>query len=227
MEETNSGEKISSIKNVETVPIYEDHDINKEWIFSEWIRLWKKRNNGSKEKDYFVWLFEYDYNETCEKEERNKKWNFRIKGTCIIGYVFSSSLLLLYLLNVKKILTFLSFPEVNWENIIIAFIAYLVWGAILAGIMKWADVKKFQETWKRHSNHRFQVEMEMFEYIARYGAYSEENEDIDKVFMEKIISIWEGNQKKFSDNMAKEKDISDFNGKIIAAIDSVSSVLKK
>ena len=116
-------------------------------------------------------------------------------------------------------------PDVNWTNIGVMFMAYFIWGTILAGIMKWTEVKKFQETWKRHSNHRFQVEMEMFKYITQYGEYN--GVDANEKFIEKLMKIWEGNQKKFSNNMDKEKDINDFNKKADEAIGVLSSLIKR
>lgn len=69
-----------------SLPDYKDHDINKEWIFQEWSRKWNNNNKGEKDK-YFFWLMEYDYNETCQKEAKNKAWNFRIKKICVVGYI--------------------------------------------------------------------------------------------------------------------------------------------
>ena len=210
-----------------SLPDYEDHDINKEWIFQEWSRKWNNNNKGEKDK-WFFWLVEYDYNETCQKEAKNKDWNFRIKKICVAGYILISIVFFMYLINIKEILSGwikLPIPDVNWTNISVMLMAYFIWGTILAGIMKWADVKKFQETWKRHSNHRFQVEMEMFKYITQYGEYN--GADANEKFIEKLMKIWEGNQKKFSDNMDKEKDINDFNKKADEAIGLLSSLIKR
>ena len=193
------------------LPEYAEHDTNKKWIFEEWGRIWKTRSDSA-EKEYFFWLFEYDYKETCKKEKKNKKWNFRIKGLCIAGYIIIGVLLFVYLINIKQLLSQwvkLPLPNVNWKNVSIMLTAYLIWGTVLAGIMKWAQVKKFQETWKRHSNHRFKIEMEMFKYLTQYGEYSEEERD--KRFMKNIMATWEGNQTKFSKNMDKEEKIGNFN----------------
>lgn len=210
-----------------SLPDYKDHDINKEWIFQEWSRKWNNNNKGEKDK-YFFWLMEYDYNETCQKEAKNKAWNFRIKKICVAGYILISIVFFMYLINIKEILSGwieLPIPDVNWTNIGVMFMAYFIWGTTLAGIMKWTEVKKFQETWKRHSNHRFQVEMEMFKYITQYGEYN--GVDANEKFIEKLMKIWEGNQKKFSNNMDKEKDINDFNKKADEAIGVLSSLIKR
>lgn len=163
-----------------------------------------------------------------KKEAKNKAWNFRIKKICVVGYILISIVFFMYLINIKEILSGwieLPIPDVNWTNIGVMFMAYFIWGTILAGIMKWTEVKKFQETWKRHSNHRFQVEMEMFKYITQYGEYN--GVDANEKFIEKLMKIWEGNQKKFSNNMDKEKDINDFNKKADEAIGVLSSLIKR
>jgi hypothetical protein len=68
---------------------------------------------------------------------------------------------------------------------------------------KWLDVKQYQETWSRHAEHKYAVEIEMFKYISYIDEYY--FPDRREKFIENIMKTWDKNQQKFVDNMKNEK----------------------
>ena len=93
----------------------------------------------------------------------------------------------------------------NWNFSICGTVFYAV--AILLTYMtsKWLDVKQYQETWSRHAEHKYAVEIEMFKYISYIDEYY--FPDRREKFIENIMKTWDKNQKKFVSNMKKEKSM--------------------
>ena len=190
----------------------------KRWIFEEWKKEWlfvfDKFVVYEREK-YFFKLFIYDYEDTCKKLEKNKKMNFLMKFV-IVGTVIGITIFFLLatvIYNViieKKFSTLWEFiEEYNWSWVTFGTVLYVVVVGITVTFAKWLDVKKYQETWMRHSKHKFILDMEMYKFIARVDEYASKDEDIIKLFQKNIEKSWLENQKKFEENMKKEKDIGD------------------
>ena len=73
---------------------------------------------------------------------------------------------------------------------------------------KWMEIKKYNETWIRHSVHKQKLDAEMLKYleeIKEYEIFSMlEREEKQKVFIYRVIQIWEDNHKIFKENMKRE-----------------------
>ena len=72
-------------------------------------------------------------------------------------------------------------------------------------ISKWINVKKYQETWARHTKTKGLILCEMVKYIYQIDEY---NSVLCKMrFIRNILAITNGNINKFNDNMTnKEKE---------------------
>ena len=97
--------------------------------------------------------------------------------------------------------------KMDWSFSIFSTFLYGVVFIICNVIVKWLDVRKYQETWNRHSKHRYKIDMEMFQYISNMGEYAEA--DKRQKFIKKIMETWNENQEKFNENMKKEKPMND------------------
>ena len=77
-------------------------------------------------------------------------------------------------------------------------------------IAKWLDVKKYQETWVRHADHKYKLDQEMFKYVQNLDQYKVTGILKRTYFMEKVMTIWDENQQKFVKNMdEREKEMTD------------------
>lgn len=187
-----------------------DDDIKaKEWIFEEWEKQWKP--NPKAENDYFFKLFKYDYEDTCRKIKRNKRKNFRMKFISLLPLFILVFLfiigILMYNRNMYVESTSLGefFQKNNWSFPVFSTSLYTIVVILTAVIAKWIGVKKYQETWTRHSNHKYAIDIEMYKFIERVDEYSDSNRK--KYFKKNIMRTWNENQYKFSANMKSEEGI--------------------
>lgn len=174
-----------------------------------WEREWKNcyETENDYYNSYFVKLFKDNYEFVKSKTEINKIKNFFGKGVFLLIIIIG---VIWYLISILQL-----FDKANnglaaiGESIFCLIAVYLV--ASVA--VKWIDVKKYQETWARHSNHKYQVEQEMLKFILQMNPYEKEGKKCE--FVKRIGDIWGANQKKFNDNMNnKEKKLNDFLHKI-------------
>lgn len=109
----------------------------------------------------------------------------------------------------------------NWTFPIYSTTIYVI-AVIMTGILnKWINVKRYQETWIRHSNHRHQLDMEILKFLEKLEEYSGLDFQEQKILFKKnIIAIWNGNQKKFEENMKNEE-------KLDGIIQDIQAVLKE
>lgn len=83
-----------------------------------------------------------------------------------------------------------------------------IWAS--AVVSKYVDIKKYQETWVRHSTHRQKLEREMLLYTQALEPYTAQCINRKETFMENVIEILSENQSKFANNMeTKEKTLMD------------------
>ena len=183
-------------------------------IYQKWEEDWMadETDKIKAKEDPFLLLFKFDYEYSCQKAFENKKKNFCMKFFCILPFLIVTVLYLggviAYNLNV--------FIEVkgdfgkflnanNWSFSIYGTVFYAVAILLTYAVSKWLDVKQYQETWSRHSEHKYTVEMEMFKYISYIDEYY--FNDRKQKFVRNIMRTWDENQKKFIDNMKNEKDM--------------------
>lgn len=179
--------------------------IKKGELFEEWKKQWETQT-GNNKLDTFFSLFSSVYWYVWYSKEINKDKNFRVKRVFL--FIPIVGVLMCFACFIRNI-----FCEGNsqlsdlMENglLIISLILLTFLGVIIS---KWLDIKKYQETWARHSWHLHMMEMEMLRFIDHFEPYN--NMDSKITFAERIIKIWDMNEEKFVHNMEdKEKGLMD------------------
>lgn len=176
---------------------YPERKTDDKGIFDAWYDMWEKTAN-SREMN-FTRFFRSIYFETYRKMELNKHKNFFYKflyiGMLILALVIY---IVLFVFNLSQS------GETIYSLIENGFIlAFFVLTMVI--IVKWLDIKKYQETWARHQQHICLLQKEMLYYIYGIGAYAKDSVDDNKVFMESILEIENKNIMKFVDNMENKE----------------------
>lgn len=188
----------------------------KSWIFAEWKEKWNAEVNSDgdekKEDDSpFYRLFCYDYVYTVNGAIRNECKNFRMKwiSTCLLRIIPVLLFCRLAFIYIKGTEFIRDWIEKNTElylgietGVVVAVFLLMI------SIGNWIDVKKYQETWRRHSEHRYEIEMQMFRYISDMGEYG--SPDRNEKFVDAIMKTWGRNQKNFNNNMKQEMSMKDW-----------------
>ena len=125
-------------------------------------------------------FFRNIYFETYRKMESNKHKNFFYKflyiGMLILVLIIY---ILLFTFNMNQSgETIYSLME---NGFILA-----VFALIMAIILKWLDIKKYQETWARHQQHIRLLQKELLYYIYGLGDYAKRFKSDNRTFMEKF-----------------------------------------
>ncbi|MCI8809133.1 MAG: hypothetical protein HFF84_03230 [Oscillibacter sp.] len=193
-------------------------------LYSKWQAQWNSdRPPNSKNSDaegIFLRFFQVVYEETKVKCEKNRKKNFFFKGMFILFFLFLALFLIVIpCYAIKSSLVPVSISTLTFLDTQIL----LVGGILLLAIYNHISVRKYQETWTRHSRTLYQYQLAMIYYLL--GSFPAEdspsrNEEppspdgfsgksmLRKAFMDQIFQIAGGNLKKFSNNMEKnEKDL--------------------
>ena len=170
----------------------------KDNIFEKWEELWKKDIGDDIENDLFLQLFLKNYDYVKYKIKINKRKNFLFK------YLF------LFLL-IMPVFNYVRFTKCGTSvnslefNIVVGNSVVLVLSVLLCNwISKLLDIKKYQETWARHSQHKFKIDTEMLLYVCNMKPYNNSGKKVD-IFKERVIKIWDGNHKKFVNNMENKE----------------------
>lgn len=169
---------------------------------NEWVEISNKEPNDY--DSYFLELFKRTYQYVLRKEKENKKKNFLWKKI-FLGTVVA--VIIIFLVFVFYNYFYLQKTEdFDWMIFGIAVLAILF---LFAGIIaKWMDVKKYQETWARHSMHKFYLKQEMMKFIYQLPPYHGTRRK--EIFIRHTLKIWKNNQLEFYRNMTnKEKDLKD------------------
>lgn len=176
-------------------------------IYELWEEDWLSDKNYERP---FLLLFKYDYEYCSQKAKENKKKNFRLKFCCILPFLIVTILYLggviaynanIYIQSKGNWTEFIQ--NNNWNFSICGTVFYAVAILLTYVTSKWLDVKQYQETWSRHAEHKYAVEIEMFKYISYIDEYY--FPDRREKFIENIMKTWDKNQQKFVDNMKNEK----------------------
>lgn len=183
-------------------------------IYQKWEEDWLSAETDKEKakKEAFFLLFEYDYKYSCRMAKENERKNFGLKFLCVLPFLIVTVLYLAgviaYNWNVwiqvhRDLGKF--FQDNNWNFSIYGTVFYVVAVLLTHIASKWIDVKQYQKTWCRHSEHKYAVEMELFKYIYRMDDYH--HSDRKQKFIRNIMKIWDENQKRFIENMKNEKDM--------------------
>lgn len=174
------------------------------YLYQIWKEVWKMEAKkisreiiGNKE-DLFCELFENAYYFAKNEKSVNKKKNFKGKGIFFI--VLLGGILAYSVLSILDAFSSISITFIDKTEVLLGL--FLI--ALIIG--KWLDVKKYQETWVRHSQQEYLIEKEMLLFLYRMGPYQESKRAL--IFMERIVEIWDANEQKFVQNMEnKEKNL--------------------
>lgn len=183
-------------------------------IYQKWEKNWlsDEQDKAKAKEDPFFLLFEYDYEYSCKKAVENKKKNFHMKFLCVLPFLIVTILylggVLAYNLNVFMEAEW-DFGEFlknnNWNFSIYGTVFYVVAVLLTYVVSKWLDVRQYQETWCRHSEHKYAVEKEILRFISYMDEYKNSNRKQE--FIKNIMKTWDEDHKKFIENMKKEKDM--------------------
>ena len=184
-------------------------DKARENIFDEWKKEWEKQITSrskfsSKRADRgqrrFREFFEVNYELVKCKDKHNRKKNFGRKR------LFVGVLLLGVLVYVALVILIFNHQENLWMSLVEKGTVLIPISLLCMAVSKSLDIRKYQEAWLRHSKHKYQLEKEMMKYIYYMEPYKGLNKNC--VFMYNIFAIWDGNHRKFAENMEKkEKDL--------------------
>lgn len=165
----------------------------KDKIYENWTCVWKRDLGNPTVTDDFTELFLANYEYVKLKAKHNKDKNFFYKylflGVLVVALICYGVFFIWNLLfGTSKI-------EAVLENGIILLLAVF----LCNWVSKWLDIRKYQETWARHSQHKFKIDMEMLLYVCGMEPYN--SGDTVDTFKRRITEIWNGNHKKFVKNM--------------------------
>ncbi|MFQ7309331.1 MAG: hypothetical protein ACLROY_12115 [Mediterraneibacter sp.] len=182
---------------------------SKKEVYIKWREMWENQiieNAGDitlsmkDGQELFKELFETNYKYIKNKAKYNKIKNFRRK------YLFIGILL-------AGIVLYIVFAIYNLFNgggqvqiLIENGVVFVLTGLLCIIVSKILDIKKYQETWVRHSRHQYLLEKEMIKYVCRLSPYGDRNRNEE--FIKNSLKIWDGNHQKFVENMEnKEKNL--------------------
>lgn len=169
-------------------------------IFDQWKACWMLDKNEAGHLNCFFELFILNYKCVYDAKEFYKSKNFHWKKAYMI---MQALIFLAYLVFVLEIwFTNGKVLELIEKGMILALFTLME-----RLVLKWLDIKKFQETWARYSWHLHRLNREMLLFISGMAPYHKEDKKI--VFAKKIIRIWDENENKFVYNIGeKEKSLT-------------------
>lgn len=192
-------------------------------IYEKWKIKWKEERYYK--EDYFYPLFIENYNYISGKIAHNRKMNFRTKKA-FIATIMIFPLSIMFILGLKGIVGFYDFidsqdkvekikeflnafsADLNLENVVSSGALLIIFVILASIIAKWVDIKKYQETWVRHEDHKYKLDREMFKYVQEINPYSGSKKQV--IFVDNVLKIWNENQEKFIRNMEeREKPLTD------------------
>lgn len=186
-------------------------------ILNRWISLWDANATNKSYKESFQEVVEANYKFFQEAAKYNSSKNFSEKGKIVKRVKISALLIGLLSLCIFVICMIVSKKDVDFTSFLplLAIICILL-AAYLYASVKSIEVRKYQETWARHQNSFFLMQSEMVKYCNHLSPYDKPGNDINGLFMERIMAVLEINNSKFVANMEnKEMQLSDLPGKII------------
>lgn len=182
---------------------------NQRELYKKWEEKWNKiRKSIGIEEDIFLALYKEIF-ERCSYKANNNKFKNNFFKFLFIGILGVGFVVIIWLFigrnsDQDKILT-----DVVSSG---AVFLLIIWGASI--VNKWIEIKKYQETWIRHSDHMYMLEKEMLKFIEEMEPYevypARTDEQRVKKFIQNILDIEKSNQDVFSQNMNnKEKELMD------------------
>ena len=175
------------------------------------LEKWGKTANENDKM--FYKLLEEDYKITCKKIRINKRKNFNMKFFCLFlpVIIFTVGFIVVFILgNQISIHTSKVIYKLNWKFNLYITTYYIILIILTRIFSRWINVKKYHETWIRHSAHRYELDEEIVEFVEKMECYEESNiEERKKIFKRNILNLWNKDQKKFEENMRNEEKMTD------------------
>lgn len=175
-------------------------------IFEQWKSIWKSDDDQIYSLAEFYNLFVSNYQYVLASKKWNKYENehwkkiFVLVIVCGIGYIGWI---------MKHTAMQGGGAAALLENTLFLIPLVMAGGAV----SKWIDIKKYQETWVRHSEHLHLLLVEMLKFISGMAPY--DCSDRKAIFARNVLNIWDKNQTKFLENMEnKEKGLMDIFEKV-------------
>lgn len=175
------------------------------YLFHKWEERWKKE---VQEDDIFLEWYEKMYIDIWQKKIKNERRNFRYK----YAFLFFIVIFVVVLIwdNIKN--------EGKTTGVLCSlgergtiFLVIIVVAAVI--LNKLLEIKKFQETWVRHSVHQQKLDIEMLKFIQKIGQYGRiiqgDWKESKSLFVSNVLRIEEENIEKFAKNMKHEEKLMD------------------
>lgn len=191
-------------------------------ILEQWDNAWKNGAVPENQQDLvsnsynvlFYNLVHESYSKFYKKSIKNRRKNFLMKFLLLfIALLFSVAGIYLILYG----LGFWGESDLEVVNYLISETFLVIFSAmILNTISKWISVKKYQETWSRHSRGLHNMQNEMLRYVCHLEPYQELSEGFNdlkfkSLFIERMLKIWGENQRLFQNNLeTKEEAMEDY-----------------
>lgn len=191
-------------------------------ILEAWDKAWKKGSTPENQQDstynpynvLFYNLVHESYRKFYQKSIKNRRKNFLMKFTLLfIALLFSAAGIFLIFYG----LDFWGESNLETVNYFLSETFLAVFSAMtLNTISKWISVKKYQETWSRHSRGLHNMQNEMLRYIFHLEPYQGLIEGFNdlkfkSMFIERMLKIWGENQSLFQSNLeTKEESMEDY-----------------
>lgn len=166
------------------------------------LEMWKCKWNINGGDELFRDFYVQNYNDIFTKMNKNKESNFNLKKIYLIillvDIVINLACLFVYIIN-------------NWGQVGTVFLfvpaissfSFFIMTWITKPIIQWEKIKRYQETWVRHSINYNKMTIEMIKYCFNTQEYKDAV-NINQIFVEQIILIWQESRKKFEYNMVEE-----------------------
>lgn len=187
------------------------------------LEKWGKTANENDKM--FYKLLEEDYKITCKKIKINKRKNFNMNFFCLFlpVIIFTVGFIVVFILgNQISIHTSKVIYKLNWKFNLYIIVYYIILMILTRIFSRWINVKKYHETWIRHSGHRYELDEEIFKFIEKMECYEESNrEERKKLFKRNILNLWNKDQKEFEKNMRNEEKMTDLSKNIKEGIGNV------
>jgi len=184
-------------------------------LFQRWQECWRdhtQRDLGDSleshpEEKLFLDVFKESYQDSVKKSEKNRINNFKFKGWFL--NLLKMWICFQLLLFIGAVCAALKMPFLHNTSlsdfVTLSMLLFILFATALLAINKWLNIKKFQETWARHTYTMYQYQQLMLCYLDRLTFSDGSSFETREAFKLCAIHIMEKNIEKFSKNMEEKE----------------------
>ena len=176
-------------------------------IYEKFKTKWESTNNGKPENDIFYNLYNATYELYQVKVRKNRLANFIYK---YIFLIILSAIPLFLALSTKYLLNLIdSGISIEIGDVLLAATAStMIPSSAAFVVIRYVDVRKFQETWARQSYNQNKMFILMLDFLEKSDKNKKKKK---KTFKADVLTYWKGTGiQKFVDNLEnKENNISE------------------